>query len=222
MHMDKGLFYWMYLPNKFTIFEAEHTFEVGQRDEELLLGKYDGYSFPIVYKEAFACRYYRDAKDNKLFLLTHFVKTNHGGRNIIVSDEVIDLLQKNNITGWKTYPVEVYTQEGILLKGLNGFTITGRCGAVKPSLCEEVTIPPAYKGGPSVPGYKGDPLDLDAWDGSDLFILEHTCYKYATEKARKVLSKLTYSNVAFVDIAERLIPQKDAIWKAPMGVNITE
>jgi len=49
-----------------------------------------------------------------------------------------------------------------------------------------------------------------------------TCYKYVTEKAQKTLSKLTYSNVAFVDIAERLIPQKDAIWKAPMGVKIVE
>lgn len=131
--------------------------------------------------------------------MTHFVKTNHGGRNFMVSDEVIELLQKNHISGWKTYPVEVYTEEGMLLKGLNGFTITGRCGAVKPSLCEEVIIPPAYKGGPSVPGYKGDPLDLESWDGSDIFILEHTCYKYVTEKVQKILSKLTYSNVAFVD-----------------------
>ncbi len=82
--------------------------------------------------------------------------------------------------------------------------------------------PPAYKGGPSVPGYKGDPLDLESWDGSDIFILEHTCYKYVTEKVQKTLSKLTYSNVAFVDIAERLIPQKDAIWEAPMGVKVVE
>lgn len=175
-----------------------------------------------MYKEAFNCRYYRDADNNKVFQLTNFVKTNHGGRNIIVFKEVINQLLKNNITGWKTYPIEVYTQEGKMLNELSGLTITGRCGAVKPSLCEEVTIPPAYKGGPSVPGYKGDPIDVDTWDGSDLFILEHTCYKYATEKARKVLSKLTFSNVAFVDIAERLIPQKDAIWKAPMGVKVTK
>jgi len=39
---------------------------------------------------------------------------------------------------------------------------------------------------------------------------------------KNVLSKLKNSNVAFEDIAERLIPQKDAIWKAPMGVVINE
>ena len=222
--MNKDVVYRMYLPNKYWIFKGEHEFRINERDEELLLGKYDNYTFPIVYKESGACRYYYDIneEDKKLFRLTHFMKTDHGGRNFAVSDEVIELLLKNNITGWKTYPVEVYTQEDELIRGFNGFTITGRCGAVKPSLCEEVIIPPTYKGGPSVPGYKGDPLDLDTWDGSDIFILEHTVYKYATAKVRNVLSKLKNSNVAFEDIAERLIPQKDAIWKPPMGVVINE
>ncbi len=36
--MDKGRFYWMYLPNKFTIFEVEHTFEPRQCDEDLFKG----------------------------------------------------------------------------------------------------------------------------------------------------------------------------------------
>ena len=165
--MEKDFIYKLYLPNKYWIFEGEHEFNINERDERLLLGDYAHYTFPIKYKEALGCRCYYDINDEekKYFLLTHFMKTNHGGRNFAVSDEVIELLLKNNITGWKTYPVEVYTQEDELIRGFNGFTITGRCGAVKPSLCEEVVIPPTYKGGPSVPGYKGDPLDLDTWDG---------------------------------------------------------
>ncbi len=27
------------------------------------------------------------------------------------------------------------------------------------------------EGGPSAPGYKGDPLDLDTWDGSDKWMI---------------------------------------------------
>ena len=222
--MEKDFIYKLYLPNKYWIFEGEHEFNINERDERLLLGDYAHYTFPIKYKEALGCRCYYDINDEekKYFLLTHFMKTNHGGRNFAVSDEVIELLLKNNITGWKTYPVEVYTQEDELIRGFNGFTITGRCGAVKPSLCEEVVIPPTYKGGPSVPGYKGDPLDLDTWDGSDIFILEHTVYKYASQKAKKVLELLEEDCLWFVDIAKRPIIKKDAIWKAPMGVVINE
>ena len=94
--MKSNEVYRLYLPNRYWIFKGEHEFKVNERDEELLLGKYDNYTFPIVYKEARGCRYYYDKNDEnrKLFLLTHFMKTNHGGRNFAVSDEVVDIFIK--------------------------------------------------------------------------------------------------------------------------------
>ena len=78
--MKSNEVYRLYLPNRYWIFKGEHEFKVNERDEELLLGKYDNYTFPIVYKEAGGCRY--------------FMKTNHGGRNFAVSDEVVDIFIK--------------------------------------------------------------------------------------------------------------------------------
>lgn len=45
--MNKDVVYRMYLPNKYWIFKGEHEFRINERDEELLLGKYDNYTFPI-------------------------------------------------------------------------------------------------------------------------------------------------------------------------------
>ncbi len=213
--VEANRFFSLYLRGSLSQLFATPVFYESQCDSDLLHGEYENYKFPVIFLS-------KDSEYIKNNKKTDFLNTGYGGLIYAVSEKVVDVLSSNNITGWKTYPVEVYTQEGELIKGFNGFTITGRCGAVKPSLCEEVIIPPTYKGGPSVPGYKGDPLDLNTWDGSDIFILEHTVYKYATAKVKNVLSKLKNSNVAFEDIAERLIPQKDAIWKAPMGVVINE
>ena len=213
--VEANRFYSFSLKGSLSQLFAAPVFYESQYDGDLLYGEYENYKFPVIFLS-------EDSEYIKNNKLTDFLSTGYADSIFAISEKVVDVLSTNNVTGWKTYPVEVYTQEDELIRGFNGFTITGRCGAVKPSLCEEVIIPPTYKGGPSVPGYKGDPLDLDTWDGSDIFILEHTVYKYATAKVRNVLSKLKNSNVAFEDIAERLIPQKDAIWKAPMGVVINE
>lgn len=104
---EKDKFFKMYLENRYWIFGANTEFPVGHKDEELLLGHYDGYNFPIIYNEMVGVRPFYD--EPSLFQATHFLKTNHGGRNFAVSDEVIELFYDNHITGWKTYPVEVYT-----------------------------------------------------------------------------------------------------------------
>ena len=213
--VEANRFYSFSLKGSLSQLFAAPVFYESQYDGDLLYGEYENYKFPVIFLS-------EDSEYIKNNKRTDFLSTGYADSIFAISEKVVDVLSTNNVTGWKTYPVEVYTQEDELIRGFNGFTITGRCGAVKPSLCEEVIIPPTYKGGPSVPGYKGDPLDLDTWDGSDIFILEHTVYKYATAKVKNVLSKLKNSNVAFEDIAERLIPQKDAIWKAPMGVVINE
>lgn len=218
-------FFWFYFYYvNACVFECCPSLKKEQRDSDLLLGIYDGYEFPVIYKETnksrIECRL--KERDGEVCGRNHFLKSYYGGRNFVASDEVVDLLMKNNITGWKTYPVEVYSKEGKMVKGYNGFSITGRCGAVKPSLCEEVNIGSGKHNDPRVEGYWGDPLDLDTWDGSDIFILEHTVYKYASQKAKKVLELLEEDCLWFVDIAKRPIIKKDAIWKAPMGVVINE
>ena len=208
----------MYLPNEDYVYNVVLQQSSDQKGEELLIGQYSSFTFPSIYKGNFDM----DSIESKHFYLTHFLKTNYRGRNFAVAQSVVKLLRDNNISGWSTYPVNVYTNDNVLLDDYVGFSIIGRCTSVKPSLTKEVCIYPAYKNGPSYKGYKGFPLDLDTWDGSDIFILEHTLCKFVTARTKNVIEKAHLSNIAFEDIAEMTYPQKDAIWKSPMGVMITE
>lgn len=203
--IDKKQFYTFKPFNGFNIFKATLA-EYGNYC--FVSGDLSGYNLPIPHL-SFPNGYYTNKK------FADFINADCLDSEIICSDRVIELLLDNNIKGWKTYPVEIYDMKENYVGGYNGFSVIGRCGAIKPSL-SEVFVDYNEK------ALLGFPLDLDTWDGSDIFILEHTVYKYATAKVKNVLSKLKNSNVAFEDIAERLIPQKDAIWKAPMGVVINE
>lgn len=203
--IEKKQFYTFKPFNGFNIFKATLA-EYGNYC--FVSGDLSGYNLPIPHL-SFPNGYYTNKK------FADFINADCLDSEIICSDRVIELLLDNNIKGWKTYPVEIYDMKENYVGGYNGFSVIGRCGAIKPSL-SEVFVDYNEK------ALLGFPLDLDTWDGSDIFILEHTVYKYATAKVKNVLSKLKNSNVAFEDIAERLIPQKDAIWKAPMGVVINE
>lgn len=208
----------MYLPFKYWGYDICLSQTITQRGEKLLLGDYKGFTFPIKYIG------YLDVKSlQDTYLLFNFHRTNYGGLNFLVTNKVVDMLSSNGITGWKTYPVEVTTRDNVHITGFNGFTITGRCKAVKPSLIEDnIMITPPYKNAPTYPGYKGFPLDLATWDGSDIFILEHTLYKFVTDKVKNIFNSRDFKCVAFEDIAEMTYPQKDAIWKSPMGVIVNK
>ena len=66
----------------------------------------------------------------------------------IISDRTVNLLEDNHITGWKTFPVEIYDKKGNLISGYQGFSVTGRGGSTKDG---------KYK--------------ISQWDGSDIFMI---------------------------------------------------
>ena len=203
--IEKKQFYTFKPFNGFNIFKATLA-EYGNYC--FVSGDLSGYNLPIPHL-SFPNGYYTNKK------FADFINADCLDSEIICSDRVIELLLDNNIKGWKTYPVEIYDMKENYVGGYNGFSVIGRCGAIKPSL-SEVFVDYNEK------ALLGFPLDLDTWDGSDIFILEHTVYKYASQKAKKVLELLEEDCLWFVDIAKRPIIKKDAIWKAPMGVVINE
>ena len=135
--------------------------------------------------------------------MTDFLSTGGLTREYVVTEKVIEVLSTNNITGWKTYPVEVYDKNENYIGGYHGLTITGRCMAVKPSLTE------LYVDSNGNKSFKGLPLDLETWNGSDLFLLQGLFPVYFTKKAVDAVKKNKLTNIYFEDIAdytERLDP----------------
>ena len=85
-----------------------------------------------------------------------------------VSEWLIRLLEENGITGWSTYPVEVYDRKGNSLPDYHGFAITGgTCDQdYERSLMVEKMLPSGKKKGKY---FRGVYFDESQWDGSDMF-----------------------------------------------------
>lgn len=85
------------------------------------------------------------------------------GRSLfLISDRLKALLAGHGLTGWKTYPIELYDKKGNRVEGYNGFSITGRAG----NLCKFDTPPMELGYSPKSCGWY---FEFDKWDGSDIF-----------------------------------------------------
>ena len=91
------------------------------------------------------------------------------GNHFLISQRLKDLLERNGITGWKTYPVEVYGLKGELLEGYYGFTVTGRGGLIIHRDSER----------------KQKPIcSTQQWDGSDFFRAKPGRYIIVTQRVK--------------------------------------
>lgn len=116
----------------------------------------------------------------------------------VVSDKMINLLCDNNITGWKTFPIEVYDMKENYIGGYNGLSIIGRCNC----LDLRQLIKTGRESISFGPEYKGYPLDIETWDGNDIFALKNSLDIFVTQRLKKCMQKAKISNVLFTDISE--------------------
>lgn len=122
---------------------------------------------------------------------------------VCVSDRVVRLLGGNEVTGWSTYPVEVFDQQGRLLDGYHGLALTGGVCDADYSLSSVVTKPPPTPRGSSYDVYRGLYFDVDQWDGADMFWVGRV--RVVVERVKKVLEQNDVSNVCFTRLTEREI-----------------
>jgi hypothetical protein len=76
----------------------------------------------------------------------------------------------------------VYDRDGAEIPGYQGLIVTGRCGSTRAN--------------------RVLPLDLQSWDGSDVFVREGTGEVYVTERVRNALEDARITNVAFEFVAD--------------------
>lgn len=130
---------------------------------------------------------------------TDLIGTTHG--LFLISDRVVDALQRGAFTGWTTYAVEVRGPGGRHIRGYHGLAVTGRCGPLDESRSEKAILRPP-PGGQAMPGLRGVYFDLGTWDGSDIFAPEGTTATFVVERVKTALQAIKVTNMKFDDLTK--------------------
>ena len=154
----------------------------------LIVGNYENVDFPVIFRQSMG---------KKLcdLLDTEWVSFN------LISDRFVKLLEENECTGWKTYPVRVFDKKGIEIFGYQGLSIIGRSGQIdynKSTIIEKQLV----LGGPLVKRYKGKYFDIDTWDKNDFFVPRGTKMVIITEKVAKLIKKNKLTNVYLKNLVD--------------------
>jgi hypothetical protein len=120
---------------------------------------------------------------------------------LCISTKVVDLLRENQITGWGTYPVEVYGRKGEFLPGYHGFSVTGRECKRDKSRSQIITKQVVPNGKP-FQAYVGLYFIESDWDGNDFFIVSSFGGTVVTKKVRDLFKKEKITNIRFTNLLE--------------------
>lgn len=136
------------------------------------------------------------------------------GRPLLVSERFLEVLRGHGFSGWTTFPVRVFLDDGSELEGYEGLAVTGRCGAIDDSLSEEMILPAPVPGGRARPGLRGLCFPPESWDGSDIFTSEAGgAAIFVVERVKEALEHAGVTNVAFERLSEI-----GRIWRADGSV----
>ena len=152
----------------------------------LIKGEYKGIDIPVLFKQDYGKK------------LMDILGTGHASLYLI-SDRMKLILEKNNFTGWKTFPIKLYDKKGVEISGYHGFSITGHCASIdykKSKVIEKRMVPT----GPICKFYKG--ILIDKWDGTDFFSPVDTYDLFITHRAADVLKKNKITNVHLENLTE--------------------
>ena len=122
---------------------------------------------------------------------------------VCASERLIRILSENEVSGWSTYPVEVYDREGNMHPCYHGLAVTGAVCEADYSLSTVVTKPPPTPNGRSYDVYRGLYFKEDEWDGCDMFWVGGV--RVVVDRVRKIFEQNKVSNVRFTPITEREI-----------------
>ena len=119
----------------------------------------------------------------------------------LLSNKVINLLKENQISGWMTYPCNLFDKQKNEVLGYSLFSVKGRCGPID-RLKSERHIKQYTQTGKPVDILKGLYFEMDTWDGSDIFSPEGTLYTFVNEKVKEILIKNKVTNILFDRITD--------------------
>jgi hypothetical protein len=164
---------------------------------DLIEGNLDKFTFPIAFNQ-FSGKKWTDILQK---CNAHF----------IFSNRFINLLETNNITGWKTFDIKITDKDGNEVNGYKGISITGRSGApycLKSTMFKRQKVPT----GPISTYYKG--TYFDDWDGSDFFMPDTTIGVYLTKRVVALMNENSITNFSLKQSDE------EEVWDHGVGLVI--
>lgn len=152
-------------------------------------GNYEGIKFPVYFKHSYGSKKLLD-------ILTT------DGVFWLISEKVKNLLEENQITGWKIYPIKLFYKKMEPIEGYYGFSITGRCGSIDFSKSEIVSCDRVDDC--IAKELKGVYIGLDNWDGSD-FINPMIPKVRMTIVTQKVVDALSgFRQIKFINLKDTI------------------
>ena len=166
-----------------------HPIDLKIDHSKLIKGDYTGVNFPVIFKQKYGNE------------LDDILDTGVVGL-FLISDRMKTVLEENNLTGWKTFPIKLYDKNGNEIIGYHGLSITGRCGSAsfeKSEIIEKQLVPT----GPVCKYYKG--ISIDNWDGMDFFSPDKKYRAFITKRTADILKKSKLTNVRLENLADQEI-----------------
>ncbi|MBO4715151.1 MAG: hypothetical protein J5672_03510 [Verrucomicrobia bacterium] len=203
--MDTKQFYYMYSHSSFTARAMDDDDDTQLDFHNLKRGDYENFKYPIRFKHSCGTKKLRDILDTEI-------------ASWLISERLKNVLEENQITGWKTYPIQLFYKKMEPIEGYYGFSVVGRSGPVDFSKSEiikrvrkaEYIADEQHKGWIrrlrpdeqytyTWEEYKGWHIDLDTWDGSDFFLIEGFQHTIVTQRVVDVLKgfnrQITFTNL---------------------------
>ena len=160
----------------------------------LIKGDYENITFPVIFKQAFGKKY------------TDILDT--GRVNLyLISDRLKKILEENELTGWKTFPIRLYDKKENEIFGYNGFSITGHCDPIDYSKSEIIEKKYASNG-PIVKLYKGKFFNLNSWNGTNFFSPRGKLNIFIDKKTADLLKRNKITNLNLINLAEAEVDVK--------------
>ena len=114
-----------------------------------------------------------------------------------LSQEVQSRLSSDAITGWSTYPIELYDKHGARVPGYAGMSVLGRCG--------ELDLSRGRLGQPTnrkFAKHVGLHFDEASWDKSDIFCPQGSCQVIVRKRVRDLFVRHSIDGIRFVGLSE--------------------
>lgn len=164
---------------------------------KLILGEYNQITFPVLFRQEYGK------------ILTDLLDTGWPSLYLI-SERMKNVFEDSFLIGWKTFPIEILDKKANKIEGYHGLSITGRCGSIDYSKCE-VIEKRLVTNGPLSKYFKGMPIGLDKWDGSDFFLPEQYFGIIISPKAAKIVKESKFSNVSIKSLRDIEKPVSDVL-----------
>ncbi|MDQ3235091.1 MAG: hypothetical protein M3Q07_25050 [Pseudobdellovibrionaceae bacterium] len=128
----------------------------------------------------------------------------------LYSERFFKILEQIKATGYRRVPVELFTVSKEKISGFSALCVEGRCGPIDWARSTPFMAAPPVPHGKGMLSFRGIPIPIDSWDGSDFFTPGGTRNAFVTERIANALSDAGLNNISIEPLNERVSHLTDA------------